>query len=414
MKEVNNTGFLVWMALIVLASLQATPVSAVLGDLNRDGRVDIDDFFLFAANFGRIGSPEPATSLRFDGAYWRVDSEAESPGIEWLRFTDGGIVQRLRTDVFSPGALEANLSQSDSTVRAPRAYVQRDSDVSFGFYETLTGTLVYVTYRLEFATGDRLVSSRNGHQYDFMAFRETIPSAEFFLAGSITPDTVETVVRDTIELVVRDTIRVPDTPSRLNDGLRDDWVTYLYQFSTPGPYLFDWVTSPNVRSSCCLGSVILNGDGIRAQGKFGPNTVYVGPIDISVETEWVSGPERITSSWSSYGIKYYVDPQAPKQYYRFGIDLFNFFVVSKVSPLSDGYGVVENLVSGQNAIEGKGRNTLRVTADNGLHQFFINNVKVAEITDPDIHLSRGRVEVYVNINTVEFDNLRIGVTPFGN
>ena len=31
---------------------------AVLGDLNRDGVVDFDDFFILADNFGKRGSPE--------------------------------------------------------------------------------------------------------------------------------------------------------------------------------------------------------------------------------------------------------------------------------------------------------------------------------------------------------------------
>jgi len=34
------------------------PASAVVGDLNRDGVVDLEDFFVFADNFGETGQPE--------------------------------------------------------------------------------------------------------------------------------------------------------------------------------------------------------------------------------------------------------------------------------------------------------------------------------------------------------------------
>ena len=37
---------------------------AVIGDLNRDGTVDFDDFFLFADNFGKTGSPEIIDTVR--------------------------------------------------------------------------------------------------------------------------------------------------------------------------------------------------------------------------------------------------------------------------------------------------------------------------------------------------------------
>jgi hypothetical protein len=38
-------------------------VFAVPGDLNLDGRVDFDDFFMFAANFGKEGPPD---TLRYE------------------------------------------------------------------------------------------------------------------------------------------------------------------------------------------------------------------------------------------------------------------------------------------------------------------------------------------------------------
>jgi len=44
-----------------LLTLATSPAEAVLGDLNRDGIVDIDDFFMFASNFGKQGPPETET-----------------------------------------------------------------------------------------------------------------------------------------------------------------------------------------------------------------------------------------------------------------------------------------------------------------------------------------------------------------
>jgi hypothetical protein len=44
--------------LVVGVGLVARPATAVVGDLNADGKVDLQDFFLLADNFGREGAPE--------------------------------------------------------------------------------------------------------------------------------------------------------------------------------------------------------------------------------------------------------------------------------------------------------------------------------------------------------------------
>ena len=44
--------------LLAVMLAMAGPASAVVGDLNRDGVVDLKDFFVFADNFGRRGQPE--------------------------------------------------------------------------------------------------------------------------------------------------------------------------------------------------------------------------------------------------------------------------------------------------------------------------------------------------------------------
>ena len=43
--------------------LVASPLFAVTGDLDRDGDVDLDDFFILADNFGKRGPAAPETRI---------------------------------------------------------------------------------------------------------------------------------------------------------------------------------------------------------------------------------------------------------------------------------------------------------------------------------------------------------------
>lgn len=43
---------------------------AVKGDLDRDGDVDFDDFFIFADNFGKTGAPN-LSDCYFEGGIYR-------------------------------------------------------------------------------------------------------------------------------------------------------------------------------------------------------------------------------------------------------------------------------------------------------------------------------------------------------
>ena len=43
--------------------LFTTAAAAVTGDLNRDGRVDFDDFFILTDNFGKVGAPEAPDTI---------------------------------------------------------------------------------------------------------------------------------------------------------------------------------------------------------------------------------------------------------------------------------------------------------------------------------------------------------------
>jgi hypothetical protein len=60
----------------IVALLWASVAYGVTGDLNKDGTVDFDDFFLFADNFGKsgllsyldvrkFGSPQPHRQVKF-------------------------------------------------------------------------------------------------------------------------------------------------------------------------------------------------------------------------------------------------------------------------------------------------------------------------------------------------------------
>ena len=51
------------LAAAVAVLLSPLPVAAVTGDLNLDGKVDFDDFFIFADNFGRTGQPAAAETV---------------------------------------------------------------------------------------------------------------------------------------------------------------------------------------------------------------------------------------------------------------------------------------------------------------------------------------------------------------
>lgn len=47
-----------WLLLLI-----ASPAFSVSGDLNRDGMVDYDDFFIFADNFGKSGDPDLTSTV---------------------------------------------------------------------------------------------------------------------------------------------------------------------------------------------------------------------------------------------------------------------------------------------------------------------------------------------------------------
>ena len=46
------------LTIILVIILSSYDSYAITGDLDRDGDVDYDDFFVFADNFGKTGSPE--------------------------------------------------------------------------------------------------------------------------------------------------------------------------------------------------------------------------------------------------------------------------------------------------------------------------------------------------------------------
>ena len=73
--------------MLVLAMLSmAVPASAVVGDLNRDGVVDLNDFFVFADNFGEAGQPD-VSDCTVTGPL--VDDGSVVPGLTALTFNSG-------------------------------------------------------------------------------------------------------------------------------------------------------------------------------------------------------------------------------------------------------------------------------------------------------------------------------------
>ena len=89
------------LMLVVMAT--AGPATAVVGDLNRDGVVDLEDFFVFADNFGRRGQPEtfPAAlpGSSFLCACPTVDCTATGPLVD-----DGSVIPDLLSVRFDAGS----------------------------------------------------------------------------------------------------------------------------------------------------------------------------------------------------------------------------------------------------------------------------------------------------------------------
>jgi len=190
-------------ATLAVFLLVATPVLAVLGDLNKDGTVDLEDFFIFADNFGKAGAPEAAGDLRFDGAYWRILGGE----IEWLRFYTTGVVQHMITASFSPGSMGEYLYPS-SPVGASGFFKRDGAKITVPVELSSKFGPVRGEYGLTIAAGDRLLQAGIS-EFDFVRFRDGMSSAEFLPVGSSSPDTDQVVVHDTVQVVLRDTLYIP-------------------------------------------------------------------------------------------------------------------------------------------------------------------------------------------------------------
>ena len=87
--------------LLAVMLAMAGPASAVVGDLNRDGVVDLEDFFVFADNFGRRGQPETFPALpgsSFLCACPTVDCTSTGPLVD-----DGSVIPDLLSVRFTTG-----------------------------------------------------------------------------------------------------------------------------------------------------------------------------------------------------------------------------------------------------------------------------------------------------------------------
>ena len=77
----------IWFCIIV-----AAPAGAIVGDLNLDSRVDLDDFFILSDNFGKTGEPDFPDTIRItltDTLYLQGPVPSAAPGQNSPGLIDG-------------------------------------------------------------------------------------------------------------------------------------------------------------------------------------------------------------------------------------------------------------------------------------------------------------------------------------
>ena len=137
---------------LVLTLAIVSAASAVPGDLNRDGVVDFDDFYIFADNFGKTGPPEPPDTVvvrttdtlvvterdtvvvtrtdtlvqilrdtvpdltvHTDGLYWSLVPNLQKK-VLWLKFRDDGTYLLHPTEYLNPQRVDSLLTSMDPVV----------------------------------------------------------------------------------------------------------------------------------------------------------------------------------------------------------------------------------------------------------------------------------------------------------
>jgi S1-C subfamily serine protease len=83
-----------WFLCIISILLYSVPASAILGDLNNDGNVNLADFHILADNFGNVGEPEVVASVR-DTVYLSGSPSRSPIAANWSE-----VVTDLRSSVY--------------------------------------------------------------------------------------------------------------------------------------------------------------------------------------------------------------------------------------------------------------------------------------------------------------------------
>ena len=130
---------------------------------------------------------------------------------------------------------------------------------------------------------------------------------------------------------------------------------------------------------------------------------YSGDVDISVDTQWLSGDGR-----TSYGVSFRVSRSGQ---YGFNLYAGQAFSVSRWGGLSGIGGSRPNIrlvgvTSDSTVVVNRGQNKLRVKTEGSRLLFYVNDKMVADVTDESF--KHGKIGLYVGGNErVAFDNLVI-------
>lgn len=150
------------------------------------------------------------------------------------------------------------------------------------------------------------------------------------------------------------------------------------------------------------GRLFVSGDGAGQVMAVVASTVFAGDVDISVDTEWIQGVDN-----NQYGINFRSGTEdGGSTGYIFGVAAQGAYAVSRWDGGSPNPAIVLIDWTFHSSINTEGQNTLRVVTTGALLEFYVNGVKVDQMTD-STH-SEGRVGLSVSsVQEVAFDNLSV-------
>ena len=119
-------------AFLLFFGLLPSEAYAVVGDLNRNGVVDLDDFFLLADNFGKEGPVETARTARSFSFGQDTDMTGwtASADLHW-EIADGQLLLTGNSDSFNAEFLYDQVFSADLDFSADIAYRSGDPNLNY-------------------------------------------------------------------------------------------------------------------------------------------------------------------------------------------------------------------------------------------------------------------------------------------